>query len=248
MIRGERWIGENAHAVAREGARRFVAAAKEATGERGRFTVALAGGSTPKAMYQLLAEPQTAAQVAWGAVEVLFGDERAVPPDHPDSNYGMAARALLDRVPLDPARVHRIEGERDDAAERYEALLGDLFGNALPEIDLVLLGMGPDGHTASLFPHTPALHEQARWCAKNPVQKLATQRFTLTAPILNAARRVVLTVCGAEKAAVVRAIAADAEDPEEHPVLLVRPTRGELAWLFDRAAAGDSIADGKKPI
>lgn len=236
MIRGERWIGDGPAEVAAEAARRFVALSAEAVAARGRFVVALAGGSTPKAMYQLLAAPPLAAQVAWQQVEVLFGDERAVPPDHADSNYGMAARALLDHVPLDRGRVHRIEGERDDADVRYEEVLRGLEAGAPPVIDLILLGMGGDGHTLSLFPHTAALGERTRWCVRNEVPKLSTHRFTLTVPVVAAARTVLVAACGAEKAPVLRALESSPEDPAEHPILLARPASGQLVWLLDSAA------------
>ncbi len=237
MIRGERWIGADPAAVADEAARRFVAAAGAAIAARGRFVVALAGGSTPKAMYQRLAKPPLRDQVDWQRVDVWFGDERAVPPDHPDSNYGMAARALLDHVPIDRMHVHRMEGERPpaEAARAYESMLKSEL-DEMPQFDLILLGMGPDGHTASLFPHTAALAEKSRLVSENRVDKLDTTRLTFTAPLINAARAVVIAACGAEKQPVLRALASEAEDPALHPILLVQP-RGALAWLLDRAAA-----------
>jgi 6-phosphogluconolactonase len=237
MIRGERWVGEGPEAVADEAARRFVAAVQGAIAERGRAVVALAGGSTPRATYERLARAPWRDQVDWQRVEIFWSDERSVPPDHPDSNYGMAARALVDHVPVDRARVHRLEGERDDADTRYEAELAHVFGGPA-RFDLCLLGLGPDGHTASLFPHTPALDEKARAVVKNRVDKLQTDRFTFTAPLINESRLVMITAVGAEKAPVVRAISDENEDPAEHPVLLVRPSAGELVWLFDRAAVG----------
>jgi 6-phosphogluconolactonase len=223
--------------VADEAARRFVALARDAIAARGRFTVALAGGSTPKAMFERLARPPLAAEVDWQKLDVFFGDERSVPATHPDSNYGMAARALLDHVPVDPSRVHRIAGEDPDAAEAYEQILHTAFPDAapFPAFDLILLGMGPDGHTASLFPHTAALGEQTRWLVRNHVQKLHTDRITFTAPLINAARQVIIATGGAEKAPVLRALAHDPEDPQEHPILLIRPASGRLTWLLDRA-------------
>ena len=238
MSRVERWIGADAGAVADEAARRFVAHARDSIERRGRFVVALAGGSTPRALYQRLAHPPLRDAIAWGSVEVLFGDERSVGPDDPESNFGMARHALLDHVPLDPAKIHRIEGERTDAAERYEEVLRRVLGDGAPVFDLILLGMGPDGHTASLFPHSSALGETERRVVKNHVEKLKTDRFTLTVPVINAARQVIIAAVGAEKAPVLNALAAGPEDPELHPVLLIKPTTGSLAWLLDRAAAG----------
>ena len=235
-MKGERWTGLDADAVADEAARRFVDAARTAVAARGRFVVALAGGSTPKATYERLASPSWRGEVDWPRVQVCFGDERAVPPDHRDSNYGMARRALLDHVPVAAAHVHRIEGERPDADARYEHALHALLPDGV--FDLVLLGMGPDGHTASLFPHTPALHERHRRVVKNHVAKLQADRFTITFPTINAARAVVLTVCGAEKAPALLAIGLHPDEMELYPVLGVAPRAGALTWLLDRSAAG----------
>ena len=233
MLRGEVWVGADGAAVADEAARRFVALSKEAIAARGRFAVALAGGSTPKAMYERLAKAPLRNDVDWSLVEVFFGDERTVPPNHPDSNYGMAARALLDHVPLDRSRVHRMEGERNpvEAARDYESVLKDRLGDH-PIFDLILLGMGPDGHTASLFPHTRALDEKTRLAVDNRVDKLNTTRLTLTIPVINSARAIVIA-CGAEKKPVFQAIAGQAEDPYQFPILFLR---GAIAWLIDTAA------------
>ena len=239
MIRGERFVAADPGAVAEEAARRFVAAARQAVAARGHFTCALAGGSTPKALYERLAAPPHRDHVDWRRVEVCFGDERCVPPEHPDSNYGLARRALLDVVAAPPDRIHRIEGEHADGAARYEAKLRALFGAhaPFPVFDLILLGLGADGHTASLFPHTPALAERTRWVVRQRVAKLDADRITLTAPVLSHARQVLVTACGVEKAAVLRALATQPEDPAAHPILLVRPSGGGPTWLLDRAAA-----------
>ncbi|MSP62185.1 MAG: 6-phosphogluconolactonase [Myxococcales bacterium] len=238
MQPGRSWVGDDSAAVADEAARQFVDAAREAIALRGRFVVALAGGSTPKALYERLARPPLCEGVEWRRVEVLFGDERSVPPNHPDSNYGMARRALLDQVPLDAKKIHRIEGEHADADHRYAQVMHRVFSDGAPVFDLILLGMGPDGHTASLFPHTAALRERHLWVVKSRVDKLHTDRFTLTVPVLNAARAVIIVACGAEKAPALRAIAAHPDEGEVHPVLLVQPHPGTLTWLLDRAAAG----------
>ncbi len=221
---------DDAAAVADAAAEAFIDAAARAIAARGRFTVALAGGSTPKATYaRLAAMPE---RVDWQRVEVFFGDERCVPPDHKDSNYRMAREALLDHVPLDPAHVHRIAGELppDEAARAYDALLA-----RSGPLDLALLGMGPDGHSASLFPGTSALAERTARVVPVYVPKLDAWRVTLTAPELSAAREVVITTVGEEKA---DALAQALEGPPgSAPVQLVQPAGG-ARWIVDRAAAG----------
>ena len=196
--------------------------------------VALSGGSTPKRMFEVLAARGRGA-LPWDRVELWWGDERTVPPDDPDSNYGVAMKALAP-LGLDPARVHRMEGERDpDAAARdYEsALVGSL--GAPPVFDLVLLGLGPDGHTASLFPGSPAVTETQRWVVANPVDSPVahgkTTRLTLTAPAINAARRICFLVAGADKAKVLRAVLEG--PPGVYPSQLI----GDATWMVDAAAA-----------
>jgi 6-phosphogluconolactonase len=207
------------------------------------FTVALAGGSTPKRLYELLAAEPYVGRVRWKDVELFFGDERAVPPEHPDSNYGMAKRALLDHVPV---TAHRMAAEHDDA-RGYARLLSERIAerrDGVPVLDLVLLGMGEDGHTASLFPGTAALAEHTRWVVMNDVPQLHTRRMTLTYPILNAAERVWVLCAGAGKRAMVAECLATAErpdDPPARPILGVRPIEGELIWFLDEAAAGSTI-------
>ncbi|MGH7169454.1 MAG: 6-phosphogluconolactonase, partial [Gemmataceae bacterium] len=188
-------------------AHEWVRGVREAVASRGRFTVALSGGSTPKRLYQLLAAEPFRSQVDWSRVEIFWGDERCVPPDHADSNYHMANEAMLAHLPIPAEHIHRIEAERSDrdaSARDYEAVLARVFGVAAgaepPAFDLILLGMGPDGHTASLFPHTKALDETKRWVVANPVPQLNTDRLTLTRPILNRAREVLFLVAGADKA------------------------------------------------
>ncbi|HTU16933.1 MAG TPA: 6-phosphogluconolactonase, partial [Gemmataceae bacterium] len=194
-------------AVSEAAAQEWVRSTREAVAARGRFTVALSGGSTPKRLYQLLAAEPYRSQVAWDRVEIFWGDERCVPPDHADSNYRMAREAMLAQLPIPAEHVHRIEAERADrdaAARDYEAVLARVFGIAAggepPAFDLILLGMGPDGHTASLFPHTQALDETKRWVVANHVPQLNTDRLTLTRPILSRAREVLFLVAGADKA------------------------------------------------
>lgn len=202
------------------------------------FSIALSGGSTPKRLYELLAAPPRRDQIRWDAVELFFGDERAVPPEHPDSNYGMAKRALLDHVPV---RAHRMAAERDDAAG-YAQILGDRIAkrrDGVPVLDVVLLGMGEDGHTASLFPGTKALAERSKWVVMNEVPQLHTRRMTVTYPVLNAAERVWALIAGAGKRPVVaECLAAAPRGETPYPILGVRPTAGELVWFLDTAARG----------
>ena len=230
-------------AVAAEAAERVVRAADEAVALAGRFSFVLAGGSTPRAVYELLAGDAYRDRIDWPHVEVYFGDERTVPPDHADSNYRMAHAALLSKVPVPPAHVYRMRGEIDpeEAAKEYGQLLKEKFGNGGP--DLVLLGMGDDGHTASLFPETPALAEPKHRAFANPVAKLNTTRLTMTAPFINRAREVLLTVTGAGKAARLAEVLEGPRDPQRLPVQLIQPASGKITWLIDSAAAGMAAAD-----
>ena len=233
-------VYEDPEAVARAVARRFVELAREAVESHGRFAVALAGGSTPKRVYELLATEEFSGQVRWERVHLFFGDERAVPPEHPESNFRMARSALLSRVPIPSDNVRRMRGEGDaeDAALAYEGELRAFFADApWPRFDLVLLGIGDDGHTASLFPHTPALRELTRWAVANPVEKLKTVRLTLTAPAINHAAHVLFIVTGAAKRERLQEVIAGPPDPERLPAQLIRPVRGTLEWFLDRAAS-----------
>ena len=222
--------------LAEAAARAFVEGAASAIAERGRFAVALAGGSTPKATYEVLARDHSG-DVDWPNVHVFFGDERIVPPDHEDSNYRMAREALLDHVPV--GSVHRMRGELppDEAAASYEAELEEFFEQTPPVLDLVMLGIGEDGHTASLFPGTAALGVTDRLAVANPVPKLDTTRLTLTGPALNAAREVRFLISGAGKAEALAEILEGDSGPREYPAKLVRPPGGPI-WMVDYAAAG----------
>jgi 6-phosphogluconolactonase len=233
----------DAEAVSRGAADEFVRVAREAVAARGRFVVTLSGGSTPKRMFEMLAEPPYRGQVDWSKVHVFWGDERSVPPDHRDSNYRMAHEAMLGKLPIPAAQVHRIEAERADrdaAARDYQAVIARTFGvdpaGEPPAFDLVLLGMGPDGHTASLFPHTAALSETKRWAVVNFVPKFNTDRVTLTLPILNRAREVLFLVAGADKTAPLAEVLEGPPDPTRLPSQQIRPT-GALVWFVDRLAA-----------
>jgi len=201
-------------------------------------SVALSGGSTPKKLFELLAAPEASAQVAWDRVRFFWGDERCVPPEHADSNFRMAQESLLSKLPVDAARVHRMRGELDPqkaAAEYEQVMSAALPGRPWPKLDFVLLGMGDDGHTASLFPGTAALEENTRWVTANRVEKLNASRLTFTFPLINHARRIVVMVAGAAKAGVLGEIFSGAG---KYPIERVSPIDGELIWLLDAAAAG----------
>jgi 6-phosphogluconolactonase len=220
----------------------FVDSAAEAMSDRGRFVVALSGGSTPRRVFERLAQDaDTRARVAWPRVEWWWGDERHVPPDDPDSNYRMASESLLLHVPIDPAKVHRLKGEYPDAdaaAREYDADLRRTYGGRdgdPPRFDLVLLGLGPDGHTASLFPGTTALAERDRFVVANDVPALRTTRLTLTLPVINAARRVAFLVAGEDKATVLARVIDGPAD--QLPAQAILPADGEVIWLVDQAAA-----------
>ena len=223
-------------------AEEVVRAANESVKQRGRFTIALAGGSTPKSLYNLLAT-NARTTLPWDRMFFFFGDERHVPPNDPDSNYRMADESMLSKSPVAAANVFRIPAENPDAgavAEAYEETLKKFFSlqpGQFPRFDLILLGMGPDGHTASLFPGTAALQEKRRLVVANWVEKLNTHRITLTLPVLNAARCVAFLVSGTDKATVLRTVLEEDAPPEQYPSKLVRPSDGQLIWLLDRAAA-----------
>jgi len=221
-------------------AQEFVRCTREAIAARGRFAVALSGGSTPKRLYQLLTGEPFRGQVDWGRVEIFWGDERSVPPDDSQSNYRMAREAMLTKLPIPDDHIHRIEAERPDldaAARDYQNVLARVLSGDPPALDLVLLGMGPDGHTASLFPHTDALRETTRWVVPNHVPQLHTNRLTLTRPILNRAREVLFLVAGADKADRLAEVLAGPTDPTRLPSQSIQPD-GQLVWFIDQAAAG----------
>jgi len=222
--------------LARAAAEYFVALAKSAVAERGIFSIALAGGNTPKSLYALLAIPQYAEQIPWDRMHIFWGDERCVPPEHPDSNFGLAQTLLFNQVPLPVENIHRIKGEisPEQAASKYEAELREFFGTS-PSFDLVLLGVGKEGHTASLFPEGSALNEKHRWVLAQFFPKIPAWRITLTPVAFNAAANVVFLVSGENKAGVVRQIFL--EGGGLLPVRLIKPHSGRLVWLLDAAAA-----------
>lgn len=268
----------------------FVSQANEAAAARGRFAASLSGGSTPKRVFELLAQPALRARVPWSQVHLFWGDERCVPPTDPRSNYRMTKLALLDHVPIPPAQVRPIDGTLSPAesATQYEAVLRSFFGSEPPRFDLVFLGLGENGHTASLFPHTPVLNEKSRWvrevnildvdqllrappdlssllqelerdfeiafspeqqaAIKTPADALAAaeqelrkkqqvlERVTMTAPLLNQAALIAFLTAGRGKAKVLGEVIEGAPDPQRLPAQLIRPERGELRWMLDKAA------------
>ncbi|HVN93153.1 MAG TPA: 6-phosphogluconolactonase [Terracidiphilus sp.] len=238
------YVEPNSAALARRAAGLFVEQALEAVAARGVARIAISGGSTPKAAFSTLGEQgeEFRERMPWDKLDLWWVDERCVPPDDTDSNYRMTRAALLDHVPLKPEQIHRIEGERepDDAAASYEADLKKTFaltGADLPRFDLIQLGMGPDGHTASLFPHTDALGVTDRLATANYVEKLDTWRITLTRPVINHARHVFFLIAGPDKAMILNQVMEGPLDPERLPSQFIAPSNGILTLLLDQAAA-----------
>jgi len=248
----------DAEEIARVGAGEFAEAAREAVRERGRFCVALSGGDTPRRLHRQLAAasaegarsepkaseggPPQGLKVDWSRAEIFLGDERAVPPEHPESNYRMARETLLDPAGIDPVHVHRVDTEvpnLDVVARDYEAEIGRVLGvepgGPPPSLDLVILGLGADGHTASLFPHSPALSESRRWVVPNEAPGL-TRRITMTFPLLLRARRVLVLVEGDSKTRALREVLEGTWNPEQFPAQRLREAR-DVRWLVDAAAA-----------
>jgi 6-phosphogluconolactonase len=235
-------VVKDAPSLARAGAAQFVERAATAIAAHGHFAVALSGGSTPRVMYTLLASDELVHRVDWAHVHLFFGDERCVPPEHPDSNYRMVRETLLAHAPVPPGNVHRMRGEDppDQAALAYEADLRTFFGSGTaPRFDLVLLGMGDNGHTASLFPGRPEVRDQVRWVMACYVAELEMWRLTLTPVAINAAAEVTFLVAGGGKAAMLKRVLEGPHQPDRLPAQIVRPTDGVLRWIVDEAAAAD---------
>jgi len=226
-------------AVTSATAEALVAAAAQAIAARGRFLLVLSGGSTPKALFELLATPAYAGRIDWSRTEVFWGDERCVPPDDRGSNYRMAREALLDRVPISPEAIHRMRGEDppEQAAAAYQEDLRRVFGAGPPRFDVVLLGMGDNGHTASLFPGLTAVRETSRWVVAEYVAEVKMWRLTMTPPLLNAAAHVMFLVVGADKAPMLKRVLEGPRDVDALPAQVVAPTEGVLTWMVDSAAA-----------
>jgi 6-phosphogluconolactonase len=227
----------------------FEQLARQAVSARGSFSVALSGGHTPAGLYEKLGGQRPPAKsqgeasgISWTQIELYFGDERCVPPDDPESNYRMVRETLVDKIPIPAENVHRIEAERPpaEAAAAYEQTLRSQFGlgeRELPRFDFILLGMGPDGHTASLFPNTAGLAERSKLVIANYVPQLATDRITLTLPVLNNARCLAFLIAGEDKAEALAAVFEGPRDPSRYPAQSIQPVDGRLIWLLDRPAA-----------
>jgi 6-phosphogluconolactonase len=234
--------------LSRAAAEEFLVLARRNADAGSLFTAALSGGSTPKGFYQLLATPELSAITPWAHIDLFQVDERCVPPDSPQSNYRMIREAMLDHVPPAASNFHRMLAEqpdRESASERYAAELRETAAvsqSGWPRLDLIYLGMGEDGHTASLFPGTSALEESKRAVCPNWVEKLKMWRITLTRPVLNAAARVIFMVSGAPKAGILRQVLQDAGASPRFPAQLIRPENGALAWYVDKAAASSLSA------
>jgi 6-phosphogluconolactonase len=244
-------VEPDSNSLARRAAEQFVSIAEQAAAKRGRARIAISGGSTPKAAFQFLADPKQPflKRMPWDKLDLYWVDERTVPPDHPESNYRMTREAMLDRVPLKPEQIHRMEGELEPevAAARYESLLRNTFrleGAETPRFDLVQLGMGDDGHTASLFPHTQAIHEMGRLVTANQVPQKDTWRITLTWPVINKAGSIFFLIGGANKAELVKEVFTGPRDPERLPSQLIWPSNGILSLVLDKDAAALLPAPG----
>ena len=227
--------------ISQQAAAYIVRIARESVVTRGRFTIALSGGSTPRKLYGLLASEPYNSQIDWELVDIFWSDERCVPPDHPESNYFMAQEVLLSRISIPVAQVHRMPADqfnRDAASLTYTQEMQRAFStNGIPDFDLLQLGLGPEGHTASLFPHQPSLHERERLVMPVTVPKPPPDRLTFTPPILNAARNVLFLATGADKADALHAVIEGPFNPDEYPAQIVRPPNGEVTWMVDSAIA-----------
>ncbi len=230
-------VYETPEELAEAAARHFVARAEEAINERGRFAVALAGGSTPERTYRMLAQDY-ADRLDWSKVHVFFGDERTVSPEDEDSNFRMVRETLLSHIRVGSVHRMRCELTPTEAAADYERQLREYFGtDGVPAFDLIQLGLGEDGHTASLFPETSALDITDRWVVVNPVLKLETSRLTLTIPVINAGGVIAFLVAGEDKAEALKEVLEGDADPRAYPAKFVRPENGDLIWMVDREAA-----------
>jgi 6-phosphogluconolactonase len=241
------YVDTSAEAGSRRAAQYLTDRIVAATHARGKARIAISGGNTPKRMFALLADATASyrAQIEWEKLELYWVDERCVAPDQPDSNYRMTREALLDKVPLSPEHIFRIQGELDpeEAASKYEAAIRGSFrleGAEMPVFDLVALGMGPDGHTASLFPHTEGLHELMRIAIANHIVQKETWRVTLTSPVINRARDVFFLIEGADKVDALKQVFLGPRDPETYPSQLIRPASRRITLFLD-AAAGAAL-------
>ena len=241
----------DANELSRAGAAEFERAVRNAVQARGKFTVSLSGGSTPRGLYSRLAQAGRA--LPWNEIYLFWGDERHVPPDDKDSNYRMVRETLLSQAPIPADHVFRMRAEERDAArvaEEYEHTLRQFFGlkaGELPRFDLMLLGLGPDGHTASLFPGSKALNERSRLVVANWVEKFGHYRLTFTAPVINNAEEIIFLVSGEEKSAALQSVLYGDASAQQFPAKLIQPVNGRLLWLVDRTAMPGKDALQSKP-
>jgi 6-phosphogluconolactonase len=250
MIHNKIRVYPNLESLSQAAADLFVERAQKSISERGRFTAALSGGSTPRPLYQALASPESQEELDWQKIHLFWGDERCVPPDHPDSNYRMVRENLLQEISIPEENIHRVPAEMDPrmAAFSYEETLRGFFNQSWPRFDLVLLGMGDDGHTASLFPHSAGLNEEQRWFIANYAPRQETWRLTLTKKAINAARYITVLVSGGSKADMLFSVFRGDYDPETKPIQLISPKKGELVWLVDQAAATKLTESSNKRV
>ena len=234
---------DDLEALSQGAAEFFIDKARDAVAARGRFSVALSGGSTPRRTYEMLARPTFRDRVDWTRAHIFWGDERCVDPDDPRSNALMSREALLRHVPVPAGQVHPMDCRPSprEAARRYEALLQSFFAGGEPRFDLILLGLGENGHTASLFPGAPVLTEAVRWVAEVYVAEQDLHRLTLTAVLINQAKVIVFLVTGAAKAKVLNAVLHGPYEPDRLPAQLIRPAGGELLWLVEQTAASELV-------
>lgn len=232
-------VFETAEELSKAAAELFVESAASAIEKKGKFLVSLSGGSTPKRAFEILAQPEFKEQVQWDKVHIFWGDERCVPFIHPDSNAGMTFKALLDHVSVPSEQIHLIKGDipPHDAALIYNELLKKLFKDEETTFDLVFLGMGADGHTASLFPHTPVLEEVSHFAKEVYLEELGKFRITITKNVINKAARVAFLIAGENKAEVLKEVMYGERNYKQYPSQLIKPENGELIWLVDKAAA-----------
>lgn len=247
-------IVANLDELSRRVAEEFISRTREAIQAKGFFTGVLSGGSTPKALYTLLANNRYLDQVSWSKIHVFWGDERCVPSTHPESNFRMASDSLLSKVPIPKENIHRMPAEQEDhdrAAQEYEHMLKTFFRlktGEYPRFDLVLLGMGDDGHTASLFPGTAALKETKRLVVANYIEKLHTYRLTLTAPVINYASNIMFLISGEPKASILKEVVEGAYEPSRLPTQLIQPVEGRLIFLVDRTAASKLAKENPRTL
>jgi 6-phosphogluconolactonase len=219
----------------------IVRVAQESIAAHGRFTLALSGGSTPRKLYAMLADEPYRGQIDWALVEIFWSDERCVPADDAESNYHLAQEVMLSKLPIAASQIHRVpadEPDREAASLAYTKEMQRVFGtDGIPQFDLIQLGMGPEGHTASLFPHQASLTEQQRLIMSVTVPKPPPPRLTFTPPLLNAAIHILFLVTGPDKSEAVQAVLEGPKQPEEYPAQIVQPSDGEVTWMLDKAAA-----------